>query len=226
MRALDLFCGGGGAALGLLRAGFEVVGIDEDLRCARAYPGRFIQADCFRLPVALADFDLVWASPPCQRYSAQLRNNPNVRHQHPDLIGQTRMLLSSGPEDLLTVIENVPGSPLIPSLRLTGGQVGLPLIHRKRLFEMNFMVLAPPVTSKPNPLVSVSTTGGIGSRSRAARLRIGKNPFRYTRAEQIEAMGLPSDIKMTMRQIGNAVPPAYSEYIGRAAKRILERIGG
>lgn len=30
MRALDLFCCAGGAAMGLHRAGFEVVGVDSD----------------------------------------------------------------------------------------------------------------------------------------------------------------------------------------------------
>ena len=68
MKALDLFCCGGGAAEGLMRAGFEVVGIDKDDH-SESYPGTFIQGDIHNLPVNPMDFDLVWASPPCQKFS-------------------------------------------------------------------------------------------------------------------------------------------------------------
>ena len=65
--ALDLFCGGGGACIGMQQAGFEVVGID--IKPHKNYPGHFIQADIHDLPVSIDDFDLIWASPPCQLWS-------------------------------------------------------------------------------------------------------------------------------------------------------------
>ena len=56
MRALDLFCGGGGATIGILRAGFdEVVGVDNNPRHARIYPGKFVCADATNPPFDLGD---------------------------------------------------------------------------------------------------------------------------------------------------------------------------
>lgn len=143
LRALDLFCGAGGATRGLQMAGFEVLGID--IRRQPRYVGEhFIQADALHPPVRLKDFDLIWASPPCQAHTA-LKRMWN-RRAHADSIPETRaMLVRAG---VPYVIENVPGSPLRATIRLCGSNFGLGAagaeLRRHRYFETSFGLLAPP----------------------------------------------------------------------------------
>ena len=222
-RALDLFCGGGGAALGMTAAGFDVVGVDIERRHARIYPGDFICGDATRPPVDLADFDLVWASPPCQRFSlaSMVRGNAH-RLQHPDLIPATRRLLSGHP---FTIIENVPLAPIRADLVLTGPMVGLARIERRRHFELSFWPgLVPPLQRVPRAMwlageaISV-TTSLCASSHFYPRKRAGKRG-RVAPREACEAMGITT--AMTGRQVGEAVPPAYAEFI---ARRAIEAMG-
>lgn len=70
--ALDLCCGLGGWAEGLIAAGWDVVGVDIEERFGATYPGRFVCQDVRTLDIggmARFAFSLVVASPPCQEYS-------------------------------------------------------------------------------------------------------------------------------------------------------------
>src|SRR6266851_1425623 len=109
-RALDLFCCAGGTTKGLQRAGFHVTGVDIK-RQPRYCGDAFVQADALRPPFDLSSFDFIWASPPCQRFSAGLQKwGEEYRSKYPDHIdGVRRMLGESG---RATVIENVVGAPL------------------------------------------------------------------------------------------------------------------
>ncbi|HXC42398.1 MAG TPA: DNA cytosine methyltransferase [Candidatus Dormibacteraeota bacterium] len=139
-RLLDLFCCAGGASVGYDRAGFKVVGVD--IAPQPNYPFEFIQADAMSLDSKfLASFDAIHASPPCQSYSDLAKRNGNG-HKWPRLIEPVRrILIRSG---LPYVIENVDGSPLLHPVVLCGTMFPKLRVLRHRLFEANFVMLAPP----------------------------------------------------------------------------------
>lgn len=131
MKLLDLFCGAGGAAMGYSLAGFtEIVGVD--IRPQKHYPFTFVQGNAFEYLASHGhEFDLIHASPPCQRYT---RTSVVHRADHPDLLPVVLRILRAMRRPY--VVENVPDAWRLmeASLVLCGTQFGLP-IQRHRLFE-------------------------------------------------------------------------------------------
>jgi DNA (cytosine-5)-methyltransferase 1 len=78
MKLLDLFSGAGGAAHGYMNAGFHVTGVDYHPQ--PRYAGHtFIYADAYEYVMEHgAEYDIVHASPPCQKYSTLARRS--LRH--------------------------------------------------------------------------------------------------------------------------------------------------
>jgi hypothetical protein len=191
VRLLDLFCGAGGAAMGYHRAGFEVVGVD--INPQKNFPFEFIQADATTFP--LDGFDVIHASPPCQHY-ATVTVWRGDRNEHPDLLDPTRQRLTEwgGP----WVIENVPEAPIRADYLLCGSQLNLN-IRRHRAFETS----RPPVFSLLMPC------------SHDSRLL----PFMH-KGERAYADAMGCDW-MTNREAREAIPPAYTEFIG---KQLLEQL--
>jgi DNA (cytosine-5)-methyltransferase 1 len=209
-RLLDLFCGAGGAAMGYARAGFDVVGVDIEPQ--PHYPFEFHRGDALTFP--LDGFDAVHASPPCQAYSTM---GNRARRPAPDLLARTiRLLEATG---LPFVCENVGGAKrLMPNaLVLTGGQFGLG-VHRPRYFVSNVLVLAPPKAAPPEDGVGVY---GRAHDGRRLFNRKSNGTYRAPRTleEAHEAMGMDwADWHGTKE----AVPPAYTEFIGVQLIRHLE----
>lgn len=205
MRLLDLYCCQGGAGMGYSRAGFEVVGVDIEPQ--PRYPFEFHQADALEYLAAHGhEFDAIHASPPCQRYSVETA--PEYRGNHPDLIGPTRDgLLATGK---LYVIENVTGARfhLMNPFVLCGSMFGLG-VWRHRWFETNAGFLFAPTCQHSNiPVLVTGTT----RRKGYAR----KDPPVALRSE---AIGIDW---MSINGLDEAVPPAYTEYIGRHLLAALE----
>lgn len=208
--ALDLFCGAGGAAMGLHCAGFDVVGID--IKPQPRYPFPFIRGDALRPPVRLEDFDLVWASPPCQGYS-RTRHLPWLKgKQHPLLIEPVRAMLRAAK---FSVIENVMDAPL-QGVELRGGMFGLPFVRARR-FETSFFVMAPSRSREP-----VGSSGRMfGGRLREQHQRMS----RWERSPASMRTGAGETPWMHSKEASQAIPPAYSEHIGTYALMALGRVG-
>ncbi len=203
---LDLFCCEGGAAVGYHRAGFDVIGVDIDPQ--PNYPFEFVQADALAPPFDIARFDAIHASPPCQAHSTITPD----KSKHVDLIPATRELLQkfNGP----WVIENVEGArrSLVNPLRLCGSSFGL-RVRRHRYFESNAHVLSLPCHHRTQG----RPTGVYGDHP--------QNDHEYLRPDGTrrgakavsdqdarDAMGMPW---ATWHGCTQAIPPAYTEFIGR-----------
>jgi DNA (cytosine-5)-methyltransferase 1 len=219
-KALDLFCGAGGVSKGLHDAGFDVVGVDIELmpEYPRGPGFEFVQADALTCP--LNGFDLIWASPKCQRYSAATRQSGDPS-SYPDQIAPIRERLRASGAPF--VIENVLGSPLLNPIMLCGAMFGLGVV-RHRLFECSFFVLAPPHPKHKGSLVTgeyvtVAGNGGVPSWTYKKRESLGLSkymPDEMKLETWQKAMGIDWTSRETLVQ---AIPPKYAEWIG---KRFLE----
>lgn len=236
-RVLDLFCGAGGASRGLQLAGFHVTGVD--IKPQPRYVGdEFVHGDALEHP--LEGFDFIWASPPCQAFT-KLRWMPDAK-EHPNLIPATRArLIASG---IPYAIENVEDAPLGESgylIMLCGTMFGLrtpdgtAYLQRHRLFETSFSIPLRPACQHGTATLGVYG-GHIRDRCRTAISVVGAGSSKATRAITVTgstpqtntvknrirrtfsiedarvAMGIDW---MPMSALSQAIPPAYSEFIGR-----------
>jgi DNA (cytosine-5)-methyltransferase 1 len=212
LRALDLFCCAGGATRGLQMAGFHVTGVD--IKPSIRYCGdAFICADA--MTVDLRGYDYIWASPPCQKYcrlTQGLSASRGHEKDHPDLVDPVRQrLIDAG---VPWTIENVVGSPLRNPVKLCGSSFGL-LVERHRLFESSFMVIGLPCSHH-------TQAGGLPALHRHSKNKASRVVGCYgggrgkgdNHALWSKAMGIDW---MTRREMAQAIPPVYAEYIGRFA---------
>ena len=221
MRILDLFCGAGGAGMGyhLAFPDAEIVGVD--INPQPNYPFTFMQADAMALrvsrdgewyglpgrPQTLGHFDFVHASPPCQDHSA-LRTMHEGHGNGWMLAATIDRLAQSGAS---WVVENVEGATRsMPSaFRLCGSSFGLE-VRRHRLFAASFPVLAVPCAhyAQPEPIDVTGTGGPTPGRQRTGG-GVSRKPRNLDHARA--AMGIDW---MSRREISQAIPPAYTRYIG------------
>lgn len=210
MRVLDLFCGAGGAGAGYARLGWDVTGVD--INPQPRYPFRFEQGDALEILSGwAASFDLVHASPPCQRYSrATHARGKAAAEAHPDLVGPVRDLLRA--MRVPYVIENVEGAPLIDPVTLCGSMFGLET-KRHRLFETSRPVGAPPphnhVWRDGRPVGVYGHTGMMTSGTRSGN-------HGWLLADWKRAMDIDW---MSRDELAQAIPPAYTEWIGKEMVR-------
>lgn len=227
MRMLDLYCSAGGATKGYQEAGFEVVGVD--IRPQPRYCGEdFILGDALEIldtllaggyirsataHYRLSDFDALHASPPCQGYSSAVSSDGSkwagtAGKSEPRLIAATRARLVAwgGP----WAMENVMGAryDLHGSLLLCGTMFGLP-IPRHRIFEMRDLAMSP-----YHPKCTGVAKRFAGERGWEPRdmTVTGKGRRAGTSQRWAEIIGIDW---MTQHEMREAIPPAYTEYLGR-----------
>lgn len=205
-RLLDLFCCAGGAAVGYQRAGFDIVGVD--ILDRPNYPFEFRRGDALDLGLDyLRSFDLIHASPPCQNQAAITKGtNAHRRHLHDDLYPAVSTMLA------LTGVPYVIENPAAqPDVILCGEMFGLGVLRHRRFELGGWYALAPghpPHRGRvggwrhgveyTGPYVAVYGDGG------------GKG----TIAQWQQAMGI--DWTDDRRELAEALPPAYTQWIGEA----------
>ena len=220
-RLLDLFCGAGGCSVGYHRAGFDVVGVDHVPQ--PHYPFEFVEADAiaFLDGRRMDEYEAIHASPPCQAYSRARHTPGSAGRDYPALLPEVRRhLVRIG---LPYVIENVELAPM-KGIVLCGTMFGLPL-RRHRVFESSVLLLGPgnPCRHRPGDLTIFGNCVQItGSRGIAYTARSGRQhyrPLRTSTAEGAAAMGIDW---MVRKDLSQAIPPAYAEFVGRQLLRVLE----
>lgn len=225
MRIADLYSCSGGAARGYQQAGFHVTGFDT-AKQPRYAGDAFERRNVLDIsPEELRErFDAIHASPPCQ-FGTALNND---KSKHVNLIPQTRRLLQAS--GLPYVIENVMkvalAGHLFDWISLTGTMFDNHMItstgrryvlERERAFEANWQILRPhDPGAQGHPIANVF---GGHLRCRDIEHRTGGDtgrtvdfPGEDRPALARQLMGMPW---ATMGGMSEAIPPSYTQFIGR-----------
>lgn len=199
-RLLDLYCCGGGAAMGYHLAGFDVVGVDIENQ--PKYPFEFVQSDAIEyLEAHCHEYDAIHASPPCQAFTKAGKEQRKKGKVYSDFLALTRETLKKIGKPY--IIENVPDAPMEDPVMLCGAMFGLQT-YRHRLFESNIPLYVPEHPNHAHP-----------------NAKMGRPP---KKGEFIQVVGHFSGVSFARQAMGidwlgqkelsQAIPPAYTEFLG------------
>lgn len=220
-KLLDAFCCQGGAARGYDRAGFDVYGVDIDAQPRYPYPFHrgdaleamrrllageaidFVHPDGTVEWLTLTDFDAIHASPPCTDHTTL--KSRTADHGTGWLLEATLELL---PQVATTwVVENVMGADMPTDMVLCGSMFGLRVYRHRR-----FRIAGPTLLQlPPHPRHRVKTSTKKRRRDWEAGLNISVTGDIGTSIGG-PAMGIDW---MTGDGLSQAIPPAYTEWVGR-----------
>lgn len=218
-RIVDLYCCRGGAGMGWHHAGFEVVGVD--INPQPDYPFEFHQGDAIEFLLAhWQEFDAAHASPPCQGEGAPTKGTNKARNTatgrtHPRLIAPTRAALES--TSLPYVIENVAGSEVRKDLMLCGEMFGLGVLQH-RYFELSRWTMPQPTHLAHRGKVRGWRHGAYYDGPYVAAYGKGGGKATVTEMQQAKRIDWTSDHEA----LREAIPPAYTELLGRHLRAVLE----
>jgi DNA (cytosine-5)-methyltransferase 1 len=217
---LEFFAGEAGTAMGIHRAGFRVVCVDNNPKVAKRNPFELVLADAIDDFVELVDRFrpvAIGGGPPCQDYT-DLRHRTGKRY--PRLIEKFRALCQL--TDRPYVIENVEDARpfLIDPITICGSmfdpipEVDGLLFARHRLFESSLPITAPEPSCDHSPWRAlINVHGGGGQRERKGPN--GERINRGNKASRAEAQALMGIDWMSVAGMNEAIPPRYSEHIAR-----------
>lgn len=187
--------------MGYHRAGFDVTGVD--INPQPRYPFEFIQTDAIEYILAHGhEYDLICGGPPCQDWTPLAAFTGG---------NGTGWLLDATRQALIQVgrpwvIENVPGAEMRVDLMLCGGQFGL-RTYRHRWFEFSDPMF-PPTLAHPRHRI----------RTDDHKRRTGWNAGMHTTVTGNVTLDIASTALgidwMDVDGLPQAIPPAYTEYIG------------
>lgn len=222
-----MYCRKGGDTAGWIRAGFDVTGVDIEDH-SDGFPGYFIQGDAIEvLKDCGHEFDAFAAGPPCQRDCMLTAGTNAGKFTYPDLLEPTRKaLLATGKP---FVIEQPPGRAtrrMRVDLKLCGLMFGLPVL-RDRQFEIEGFTAPQPRHPTHRGHLTAGWRHGClrtfepsvcpkhGGWCRATVYGVyGKGGGKPTVEQAQRALGI--DWMTDIKDLNEAVPPAYGEYIGRS----------
>jgi hypothetical protein len=220
---LDLYCCAGGAARGYQRAGFRVMGVDIVPR--PNYCGdSFLQGDALEVlrTISAKDWAMVHASPPCQEANTLTMTNRKLGRgrEHVQLLPATRAALDE--LGLPYVIEQPAsrrGGLMRTDLRLCMDMfpVDPPRVFRHRDFELSSMKVSQPPHAKHTGRVRGWRHGVYHDGDYVAAY--GSGGGKATIEEMQHALGIDwTDVR---EELTEAIPPAYTEHIGREFLKTL-----
>lgn len=243
--AIDLYCRMGGSTVGLQRAGFYVIGVDRDPQPGYPGDG-FVRMDAiFALLEVISAGDLaatgrptlIWAGPPCQEANTATAGNraKGLMDDHEQLVPETRRLLDK--TGIPYVIEQPTSSragiirrDLTLCMDMFKGDMPPPWQQKHRSFELSgFSSFVRQPVHPAGPVRGPSMHGfpkpaGHAGYIRGHRhnvVRVGPYVAGYGKGggkakvwEMQHALGI--DWMTDDFDLREAIPPAFSEFIGRA----------
>lgn len=212
-KGLDLYCRKGGSSMGYIRAGFDMVGVDIEDH-SDGYPGgMFVQADAIEFVRKHGHkFDMIHAGPPCQD-DCTLTNGTNAadrKGMHVNLLAPTREALDA--TGVPHVIEQPVGKAVMRRDLLLCGLMFDLKVFRHRQFELGGWT----AEQFPHPTHRGHRVAGWrhGVRHKGDMVAVyGDGGGKGSLADWQQAMGI--DWMTDKKDLAEAIPPAYTEHIGR-----------
>ena len=205
-----------GYFLGAKDLGFEIEITGIDIEAQPNYPFNFIQDDAESyLTNNYHNFSHIHASPPCQKYSPSTACFRQKGKVYNDNLDDIRKLMKK--IGLPGVIENVPGSPLIPDIILRGDMFGLKVLRVRHFELVNWFSLNPYMPQKIGTVYRgdyISVYGKVGIK-KSGNHKAVQPKFKLDTIKNTWAFAMGIDWMSKDTELSEAIPPAYTRYISR-----------